>query len=203
MKKINNKGFTLIEVLAVIAIIAILGLVAVPGVLNAINNSKKSSYNILIENIKEAGIRLFDEVDLAGNTVKAYDRNGITQEEMIDPETGVSTGWKDKEVQIIVTEEAEKKYEYIDVSLQTLISNGFIKGTINQKEGATENNQNTLVIMNPITEEDMGSCMIRIKKETSENGKVTYTFLMRDDLMEEQIKEGTCPTTDEYKNGVK
>ena len=47
----NQKGFTLIEVLAVIAIIAILGVVSTPGILNAINNSKKASYNILLDNI--------------------------------------------------------------------------------------------------------------------------------------------------------
>ena len=179
----NNKGFTLIEVLAVIAIIAILGIVTVPGVLNSINNSKKASYNILIENIKEAGIRLFDEVNLAGNTIIVYNVIGSTEDT----------------VQI----KKENEYEYIDIPFQTLISNGFIKGVINKKETEQEkNNGNTLIITNPITEKDMGNCMLRIKKETDTNRKVTYTFLIPDEIATEQDTK-TCPTAEEYMNGVK
>ena len=52
MRKLNSKGFTLIEVLATVVLIAILGLVAVPNVLNTINKSKENSYKILIDDIK-------------------------------------------------------------------------------------------------------------------------------------------------------
>ena len=43
MKKLNNKGFTLIELLAVIVILAVVMGVAASQVLNAMNNSRKSS----------------------------------------------------------------------------------------------------------------------------------------------------------------
>lgn len=43
MKKLNNKGFTLIELLAVIVILAIVMGISATGILNSINNSRKSS----------------------------------------------------------------------------------------------------------------------------------------------------------------
>ena len=44
MKKINNKGFTLMEVLAVVVIIAILAGLAVPNILRMIDTSKKEKF---------------------------------------------------------------------------------------------------------------------------------------------------------------
>ena len=87
MKKLNNKGFTLIEVLAVIAIIAVLGLIAVPNVLSSISTSKESSYKVIVGNIKTASVTLFEEVENNGsidgaiksnNTIIIQSRNAIT-----------------------------------------------------------------------------------------------------------------------------
>lgn len=44
MKKINNKGFTLVELLAVIVILAILVLVALPNVTGVMANARKSAF---------------------------------------------------------------------------------------------------------------------------------------------------------------
>jgi len=44
MKKIKNKGFTLVELLAVIVILAVLALIAMPNVLSMMEKSKKSSF---------------------------------------------------------------------------------------------------------------------------------------------------------------
>lgn len=43
MKKLNNKGFTLVELLAVVVILAIVMGIAASSVLNSINNSRKST----------------------------------------------------------------------------------------------------------------------------------------------------------------
>ena len=67
MDKINNKGFTLVEVLAVVAIIAIIGLIAIPNVISSINTGKKASYNTMIGNIKIAAQTLFEEVENNGS----------------------------------------------------------------------------------------------------------------------------------------
>ena len=39
--KINDKGFTLVELLAVLAIIAIIGMIAIPNVISVMDNNKK------------------------------------------------------------------------------------------------------------------------------------------------------------------
>ena len=58
MKKMNKKGFTLVELLAVIVILAIILIIAVPGVLTIIDNSRKDS---LVSTAKSLGdaTRLF------------------------------------------------------------------------------------------------------------------------------------------------
>jgi len=179
MKKLNQKGFTLIELLAVIAIIAILGLVSVPGVLNSINNSKKASYNILLDNIKTAGINLYEEVDLVGNKVPLYQNNG---KELLD-EAGNS---------LIVTIDDNKQ---IFVNLQTLLSNGFLKGT-GSEETNLENSKNML-LLNPMTNEDMGECEIVIKKVVDSNFKVSYFVSSPEDVVSD-----FCPTSEDLENGV-
>ena len=44
MKKINSKGFTLVELLAVIVIMGILMMVAIPSVTRTIENSRKDTF---------------------------------------------------------------------------------------------------------------------------------------------------------------
>ena len=65
--KLNRKGFTLVEVLAVIVIIALLGGIAIPNILSTINNSKNVSEKSMIENIKTATQKLYEEEEFTGN----------------------------------------------------------------------------------------------------------------------------------------
>lgn len=50
----NNKGFTLIELIVVVAIIALLSLVLTPNVISLINKNKVNSYNDTIKSIEMA-----------------------------------------------------------------------------------------------------------------------------------------------------
>jgi len=50
MKKINRKGFTLVELLAVIVILAVLALIAMPNVVEMMNNARRSSFVTEAEN---------------------------------------------------------------------------------------------------------------------------------------------------------
>ena len=105
MKKINNKGFTLVEVLAVIVIIAILGGIAVPNILSTINSSKNKSEEILIDNIKTASQQLYEEVEFTGDLYQ-YQGNGSSTTN-----------------QILINSNS------IETNLQTLVSNGFLSGS--------------------------------------------------------------------------
>ena len=52
MRKLNNKGFTLVEVIAVVVILSVLSLLIVPSISGLLNRSKENSYNDLINSIK-------------------------------------------------------------------------------------------------------------------------------------------------------
>ncbi len=54
MKKLNKKGFTLVELLAVIAILAILMLLVTPNILNMFKEGKKSAFVTQAQSIYKA-----------------------------------------------------------------------------------------------------------------------------------------------------
>ena len=75
MKKMNKKGFTLIEMLVVIAIIAVLVSIVVPAVSNSTTKAKASTDAANLRSIKaEAQIAVLN----AGYTATADDTNLLT-----------------------------------------------------------------------------------------------------------------------------
>ena len=52
--KLNRKGFTLVEVLAVIVILAVIMAIAIPNITSLIEKNKQDNYNTTIESIKNA-----------------------------------------------------------------------------------------------------------------------------------------------------
>lgn len=150
MKKINNKGFTLVEVLAVIAIIAILGGIALPNILSTINSGKEASKKTMINNIKTAAQELFEEVYYMESDLKKFEIN----DESIVTETTES-------IKVVNDNDSNS----ITVNLQTLVSNGFLIGT--------GENEETKKIYDPKTNEYIGDCEIIITKDS--NGNYTIT----------------------------
>ena len=73
MKKIGNKGFTLVELLAVITIMGILMLVAIPAVSRTIENSRRDTFmdtaKAYINAIKNAVAA--DELSSSGTPISA------------------------------------------------------------------------------------------------------------------------------------
>lgn len=51
----NNKGFTLVEIIGVVTLMAIISLVALPPIINQVNKKKTDIYNALDETIYAAG----------------------------------------------------------------------------------------------------------------------------------------------------
>jgi len=54
MKRLNNKGFTLVELIATIVLLALVMGIGSYSITKIIENSKKKDYNLLIENINNA-----------------------------------------------------------------------------------------------------------------------------------------------------
>ncbi len=66
--KINNKGFTLVELIAVIVIIAIIAAIATPRVIESFNQGKDNAYNIMINNIVTSSKSYYEECQFGNLT---------------------------------------------------------------------------------------------------------------------------------------
>ena len=90
MKRLNKKGFTLVELLVVIVILAVIMSIAIPSITSSIERSKDKQKTQIIKLIESAG-ELY--VDRHKNTVnqgqitldKLISDGLITKEEMKDP----------------------------------------------------------------------------------------------------------------------
>ena len=154
MRRLDNKGFTLLEVLAVVVIVSLLVSFVVPNVISSINTSKTSSQKILVNNIKVASQQLFEEVEFNGNV-----SGERIESELLNYK---SNGGNDGKIFITVSSSGN----YIgNLNLQALINNGFLKGTGN---GDTQSN------VNAVTGEDIGDCKIKITKIISDDYDVSY-----------------------------
>lgn len=83
----NNKGFTIVEILAVITIIALIMLIAVPSVTNVIYKGKVRAYNTIISSVEAAAAAYALEMQYNSNSKLVYDENKqatITLKFMID-----------------------------------------------------------------------------------------------------------------------
>jgi len=180
MRRLDNKGFTLIEVLAVVVIIGIIGLISVPSVISIINTGKDSSYDILVKDITVAAIQLHEEVSFAGTSIYQYNNDG-------------NTG---NIISILTSEVISKKEKYytVDGNLQTLVSNGFLTGTNNQDK---INNENEKIITNPKTKDDIGDCEITITKIVDTNN-----FNTSYEMINNSEGNTSCPTSDEYNKAL-
>ena len=139
--RVNNKGFTLIEMLAVVVIIAVVGIISAPSILSMIRSGEDSSYKTLVSNIKTAAIELYQEKDYMGTNIYKYSNDGRTGE-MVTINSGSIT-----------------------INLQTLVGNGFLIGS-NNSGGVNKNNK---VILEPYNNKDIGDCKIKITKVKNAN----------------------------------
>ena len=140
--KIDNKGFTLVEVLAVVVIIGILGGLTAKGVLSSINTGKEASYKLMINSIVTASQTLYEELEYGGSTIweYSYNNNEVKKEE-------------NKKVDV--------NNKIINTNLQTLVSNGFLSGS----SGFTDEDESgNKYLIDPKSKKNIGSCEITITK---------------------------------------
>jgi len=66
MKKMNKKGFTLVEIMIVVAIIGLLAAIGIPSILNAMSKSKESAMARNIAEVNKAKAQLTLPTGTAG-----------------------------------------------------------------------------------------------------------------------------------------
>lgn len=174
--KLNTKGFTLIEMLAVVAIISLLGIILIPNTMGTINTGTNTAYDILVKDITISSQLLFDELEYADTNLYHYDPySGLTSEK-IELETTNNSSYT------------------VTINLQTLVSNGLLTGTNNSN--TTSTNINSTIITNPKTKEDIGSCKITITKIVDKNNNYKTKYEVKNN----SISNTNCPTDNDYKD---
>ena len=114
----EEKGFTLIELMAVVAILVVLSLIVVPIVDKHIKKSKDEMYNIQIENIRMAGEMFFSDNilsrpgmgDYCSISMEQLASNGYIAENIVNPKTG--SNFSDLYVQIKNTGVNNDRFSY-------------------------------------------------------------------------------------------
>jgi prepilin-type N-terminal cleavage/methylation domain-containing protein len=80
MKKLNNKGFTLVELLAVIIILAIVVGISIPAITSVINNSKNSALGVATESAYDYLRDQYDIYNIDSSSASALVKKIITAE---------------------------------------------------------------------------------------------------------------------------
>ncbi len=69
MKKLNKKGFTLVELLAVIVILALIMVLVLPNVMDSMNSAKQQTFLLYANRMLDAAMSKRASDELAGGTV--------------------------------------------------------------------------------------------------------------------------------------
>lgn len=88
MKKLNKKGFTLVELLVVIVILVIIMSIAIPSITSSLDRSKEKQRKAKIELIESAGEIYFDKYknNIQNITISdLYNERLVTIEQLKDP----------------------------------------------------------------------------------------------------------------------
>ncbi len=103
----NNKGFTLIELVMVVAILALIALFATPNVIRVMNRNKAENYNSTLDSILEAGKEYTSDNRYTLNFGNTFGASGAS---CMPTDSNYNT-----------------KKIYATVTLSTLISEGYVK----------------------------------------------------------------------------
>ena len=78
MKKLNKKGFTLVELLAVIVVLAIIMVLTVPAVLSSMNSARQSSFLLYAGKMLEAAQGKYQSESLLTTPTSCYDITSLS-----------------------------------------------------------------------------------------------------------------------------
>lgn len=179
----NNKGFTLIEIISVISLLALIIIITIPSIGKVNENIKKSTLKTKIENIEQAAI-LYGQDHRENFNQNCSLCDGIAE----DLCTCFSLTYEKKDESGNVVE--TKKITTIPVSklLNPSVAldagDGFIESNVDtdtkgylEEDGIDESDNK--IIINPLTETDINECQIQIYQKY---GKIyaVYTKTIND-----------------------
>lgn len=72
MKKLNKKGFTLVELLAVIVVLALIMVLVLPNVMDSMNSAKQQTFLLYANRMLDAAMSKRASDELAGNASDCY-----------------------------------------------------------------------------------------------------------------------------------
>lgn len=151
MNKLNNKGFTLVELIATIVLLTLAMSIGTYAIINIINNSKEKDYELFIQQVKDASETYYIECVYASNIGTMALHEG--------------------EIKATPIRRLDENYENIcmvsasELTLGKLVTAGFLKGNSKKDDG-------TITVMNPKDKQDISNCQIKISYE---NSKVVVT----------------------------
>ena len=113
----NNKGFTLVELIAIIIIIAIVSLLSFTSLTNMLKDSNDKELSTFEESVKTAA-KVYVETNLSDfpglnttGTVKLT-ANTLVEKGYLKPNISNPSGYELTKVQVIVTKESDKTLSY-------------------------------------------------------------------------------------------
>lgn len=83
----NNKGFTLVELLMIVALLAVVVIIAGPSVIDALNSAKDESFDIMVSDIKTSSITYFEECKYNGGAIGCSvvdNKVSVTLQQLVD-----------------------------------------------------------------------------------------------------------------------
>ena len=73
MKKLNKKGFTLVELLAVIVILAVIMVITIPTVLNSMGDARQSAFETAVTTVQDYMKKQIEACSLGNPSLAKYD----------------------------------------------------------------------------------------------------------------------------------
>lgn len=147
MKKINNKGFTLVELIATIVILSIIMGIGTYSITKIIKDSKEKDYELLIKEIVDATEIYYQECRFSRNdkiTCPGLDGDGYYS-------------FLDKDNNNMKNDDEKT------LTLGTLVDYGYLKGNGTVKVDDNEK----FVVVNPKTNENISICAIKYRYNTN------------------------------------